>query len=367
MARMIYHVPYQLNPEAKTGSALRPLRMLAAFREIGYDVEVVSGASKQRRRLIKRLKARIARGDVFDFVYSESHTMPTALTDSDHLPRHPLMDLSFMRFCRKSGIRVGLFYRDIYWKFPAYKESVNAIVGNATRLLYNMDLIAYKYCVDKLYLPSLGMGKFVSHVPRDKYAALPPGGEIKDLSIPKDAPSFELFYVGGIGGYYKMHDTVKAVAASASASMTICTTEAEWAAHGESYRDIMNDRISIIHKSGTALEPYYARASACMLFIEPSIYRSFAAPIKFAEYIGFGKPVIVNSGTNVADFVATHGNGWVVPFDQDKLTVLLDDLASKKETVADVTAIALRVREDNTWQARARQVARELSQPSRTE
>ncbi|ALO66316.1 hypothetical protein AS189_07200 [Arthrobacter alpinus] len=62
MARMIYHVPYPLNPEGKSGSALRPMRMLEAFREIGYEVELVSGESKQRRALIKALKARITQG-----------------------------------------------------------------------------------------------------------------------------------------------------------------------------------------------------------------------------------------------------------------------------------------------------------------
>lgn len=364
MTRMIYHVPYPLTTDAKTGSGLRPFKMLEAFKFLGYDVEVVSGESQDRLGLIKELKSRISAGEKFDFLYSESHTMPTALTDRDHLPRHPLMDVSFMRYCRKNDIKVGLFYRDIYWKFPAYKEAVNAVVGTATRFLYNMDLIAYRYCVDKLYLPSLGMGKFVTHVPSSRHAALPPGGEIKDMPSSEKLPTFELFYVGGIGGYYRMHDTVRAVAASTSATMTICTTAAEWAAHGDSYRDIINDRITIIHKSGAELEPYYARASACMLFIEPSVYRSFAAPIKFAEYIGYGKPVIVNSGTNVAEFVATHGNGWVVPFDQDKLTALLDDLASNPASVAEVTGVALRIRDDNTWQARASQVAKELSQTS---
>lgn len=363
MTRMIYHVPYPLKTDAKTGSGLRPVRMLEAFRAIGYDVEVVAGVSKERRKLIRDLKRRIRGGEKFDFLYSESHTMPTALTDPDHLPRHPLMDVAFMRFCRKNGTKVGLFYRDIYWRFPAYKEAVNAIVRTGTRLLYNMDLVAYRLAVDKLYLPSLGMGKFVTHVPAERFAALPPGGEIRDLSTPtetSESSDLELFYVGGIGGYYRMHDTVRAVAASESSRLTICTTEAEWAVHGAGYQGIMNDRITVIHKNGADLEPYYARAAACMLFIEPSVYRSFAAPIKFAEYIGFGKPVIVNAGTNVAEFVAKFGNGWVLPFDSDALSGLLNDLALNPLHVAETTGAARKIREANTWEARARQVAADL-------
>jgi len=360
MARMIYHVPFPLNPQAKSGSGLRPLRMLGAFRDIGYDVELVSGESRERSALIKALRKRIAAGERFDFLYSESHTMPTALTDVDHLPRHPFMDVIFLRFARRSGIKVGLFYRDVYWRFPEYKGRVKPLLHAATRALYNVDLLAYKAAVDTLYLPSMGMGKFVPHVPPSRHKALPPGGEINDFPSP-NKDGIHLFYVGGLGGYYNMHDCVQAVAASRNAWLTMCTREEEWAQNRLGYQELMNDRIKVVHKNGAELRPYYEQADICMLFIEPSIYRSFAAPLKFAEYIGFGKPVIVNDGTNVAQFVAVHGNGWVVPFEPEGLTSLLDDLAAHPEKVAAVTATALAIREDNTWAARARQVAAELS------
>lgn len=357
---MIYHAPYVLNPGAKTGSGIRPLRMLQAFEEIGYAVTVVSGKSTDRRKAIAAVKSRIKAGERFEFLYSESHTMPTALTDPDHLPRHPLMDALFLGFCRRNRIKVGLFYRDIYWRFPEYRERLNPVVHTATRGLYHLDLLAYKFAVDRLYLPSLGMGKFVPHVPATRHVALPPGAEIKDLPR-SSTDSLELFYVGGLGGYYKMHDTVRAVAASKSARLTICTPEAEWQTHGACYRDLMNERITVIHKNGAELEPYYAKASACLLFIEPSVYRSFAAPIKYAEYLGFGKPVIVNDGTNVADLVQKHGNGWVLPFDSDALERLLNELSDHPERIAEATEHVMAIREENTWQARARQVAAELA------
>ncbi|WP_425860670.1 glycosyltransferase [Arthrobacter sp. TWP1-1] len=360
MASMIYHVPYPLNPNAKTGSGLRPVRMLEAFKALGYDVELVAGESGERRALIKALKRRIGAGERFDFLYSESHTMPTALTDADHLPRRPFMDVAFLRFARKNGIKVGLFYRDVYWRFPEYKERLNPLIHTATRALYNLDLLAYKFAVDKLYLPSLGMGAFVPHVPVERHMALPPGGEIVDVPATiKDG--IHLFYVGGLGGYYNMHDCVRAVAASKNAYLTICTRAEEWEQNKDGYSELLNDRIQVVHKNGADLIPYYEQADICMLFIEPSIYRSFAAPIKFAEYIGFGKPVIVNNGTNVGDFVAQHGNGWAVPFDAQSLTQLLDDLAGHPEDIAAVTQTALGLREDNTWQARARQVAADLT------
>ncbi|WP_449373487.1 hypothetical protein [Arthrobacter psychrolactophilus] len=86
MKRMIYHVPYTLKKDAKTGSGLRPLRMLEAFQSLGFEVEVVAGESPARRKLIKGLRSRISGGEKFDFLYSESHTMPTALTDRATCP-----------------------------------------------------------------------------------------------------------------------------------------------------------------------------------------------------------------------------------------------------------------------------------------
>ena len=361
MARMIYHVPYALTADAKTGSGVRPMRMLQAFRDNGYEVELIAGVSRERSAMIKSLRARIRAGETFDFVYSESHTMPTALTDPDHLPRHPFMDVSFLRFCRTHGIKVGLFYRDVYWRFPEYRKRLNTVVHIATRALYNFDLIAYKYAVDTLYLPSLGMGNFIPHVPATRHTALPPGGQIEDVESESADGRIQLFYVGGLGGYYNMRDCVRAVGASKNAFLTICTREDEWRQVESSYQELMSDRINIVHKHGADLAPYYAKADICMLFIEPSIYRSFAAPIKFAEYVGFGKPVIVNEGTNVADFVVANGNGWAVPFNEQVLTSLLDELADQPQRVSAVTATALSIRTDNTWQARARQVALELA------
>lgn len=360
MVSMIYHVPYPLNPHAKTGSGLRPVRMLEAFRAIGFNVEVVAGKSAERRILIKALKKRIAAGEKFELLYSESHTMPTALTDADHLPRHPFMDVVFLQFARRNGIKVGLFYRDVYWRFPEYRNRLNPLVHMATRALYTLDLLAYRYSLDVLYLPSLAMGKFVPYVPASRHVALPPGGALTD--VPTSPHSrIRLLYVGGLGNYYNMHGCVEAVAASQNAHLTICTREEDWEQNAASYSGLMNERITVVHKSGNDLLPYYGDADICMLFIEPSTYRSFAAPIKFAEYIGFGKPVIVNTGTNVADFVDTHGNGWAVPFEPAALTALLDDLAEDPQRIAAVEQIVLKLRSENTWEARARQVTVQLS------
>lgn len=359
---MIYHIPYAFSENPSTGSSIRPVRMLEAFISLGYRVEVVAGTSKERSVQISRLKKRITGGEKFEFLYSESHTMPTALTEADHLPRRPLMDLAFLRFVHRRQIKVGLFYRDVYWRFPEYRERLKPLIHWATRTLYRMDLLAYRSSVDALYLPSLAMGEYVPWVPKNRHRPLPPGGEVRNPVAREgsDKKDLHLLYVGGLGGYYNLEGCVSAVAASKHARLTICTREAEWQQLAARYEPLMNERIRIVHESGSGLELYYAQADLCMLFIEPSVYRAFAAPIKFAEYIGFAKPVIVNTGTNVAEFVADHGNGWTIPFETPALTELLDRLSASPELLSQAKDIALTLRHENTWLARAREVAVQL-------
>ena len=38
MAAIVYHAPFPLDREASSASGIRPVRMLDAFRELGYTV-----------------------------------------------------------------------------------------------------------------------------------------------------------------------------------------------------------------------------------------------------------------------------------------------------------------------------------------
>ena len=114
---MIFHFPLPLDSNAKSASGIRPLRMIAAFESLGYKVVLVTGYFSERKDCIAKIKEKIRRGRKYDFVYSESSTMPTTLTERNHLPLHPFLDWFFFRFCNKKGIPIGLSYRDIYWKF----------------------------------------------------------------------------------------------------------------------------------------------------------------------------------------------------------------------------------------------------------
>lgn len=361
---MIFHVPFPLDADGKSASAIRPVRMRAAFETAGYDVLEISGYSADRRRLIKQLRAEIRQGRRISFVYSEGSTMPTAFTDPHHLPLHPRMDLDFLRFCRRQGIRVGVFYRDIYWQFPEYLASLNPLLARVMRFFYKSDLRRYQKSVDKIFLPSQRMAAYLPAHNRAQAVSLPPGSEVVDSPTPQASP-ISLLFVGGLGAYYRLHQCIQGVEQAADAHLVICTREEQWAAVREEYDFLIGAASGVVHRSGTQLESLYAAAHVGTLFLEPIEYREFAAPLKMYEYLGHGKPIIAAEGSLVADFVRENGVGWVLPYHADALTELLNDLASHPSLLAAMREKVLVVREEHTWVARASQAADVLSGDNR--
>ena len=115
-------------------SHIRPMKMLEAFQFIGYEVDVIEGDGGKRKESINNIKKRILSGIKYEFLYSESSTMPTLLTEKNHLPIYPCLDFSFFSFCKRYGIPIGLFYRDIYWCFPEYYTSPTRKVADRSIL-----------------------------------------------------------------------------------------------------------------------------------------------------------------------------------------------------------------------------------------
>ena len=92
--RCIFYLPYKMDEIGNGARMVRPLKMINAFKNIGYEVFVIQGYSSERKKLIKRLKQNISSGIKYDFMYTESSTEPTLLTNPNHYPTHPFMDFS---------------------------------------------------------------------------------------------------------------------------------------------------------------------------------------------------------------------------------------------------------------------------------
>ncbi len=157
MKRMIFHSPVPLDPEGKTGSHLRPVQMLSAFKELGYEVHEITGYGRGRWESVKLLKANIAKGFSYEFLYSESSTMPMFLTERHHLPFYFYVEIFLFRLCDKQSIPITAFYRDIYWKFNLFQKGTSFFKRMVAYFFYHLELITLAKYATVLFLPSLEM------------------------------------------------------------------------------------------------------------------------------------------------------------------------------------------------------------------
>ena len=57
--RCIFHIPNHLDPNRASASQIRPRKMIKAFEEIGYKVDVIQGYGKERKKQVDEIKKNI--------------------------------------------------------------------------------------------------------------------------------------------------------------------------------------------------------------------------------------------------------------------------------------------------------------------
>ncbi|WP_346058086.1 glycosyltransferase family protein [Leucobacter alluvii] len=358
---MIFHVAYRLASDPKNASALRPVRMRRAFEAIGYNVHEISGTHAERRKQMQRLKSEIRAGLRIDFVYSEAATTPTGLGEPVTKATSLTRDIAFLRFCQRADIPVGLFYRDIYWRFPIYTETVKWPLSAILRAFYRWDLRRYRRGGFRIYLPSLEMAEWLPMIPRERIRALPPGGDAREIDSTVEHGGIRILYVGGLGSNYRLRETIAEISQTPEVSLTLCIPEAHWRARSAEYADVMAANVKLVHQSGSQLDALYRDADVCLLAVEPIKYWGFAAPVKLFEYVSHGKPILASTGTYSGRFVVANDLGWSVDYGSGALRDKLDELLAQPDELQDVAQRVRTASRQHTWEARALQVAKDLA------
>ncbi|CAN5488073.1 glycosyltransferase [soil metagenome] len=348
--RMVFHYPGPVPTASGAGSGVRVSRMLEGFRDLGLSVEVVDGYGRTRRAEMRRLAKAARRGDRFVALYSEFTTMPTALADPHHLPLHPRADQAFFRAMRSSGVPVGVFYRDVQWRFPEYRARVGMIKRTMATVAYRVELQALRRSVDRLFLPTERMAAWLPGWERDpRVSALPPGGVMRDLPATPSEGRLRLFYVGSVRPpVYDLGPLLDAIERVPSVDLTVCCPESERSLVVS--RSGWGRQVEVVHERGDALiDRYRACDVSCNIFPEHP-YRDFAMPVKLFESLGLGRPVLADDQGPVGSFLASSGGGWAVPLNE--LPTLLAELVAEPQRVSAAQAQARVIRVDHTWRAR---------------
>ena len=366
MDKILFHYPRKLVGSPKSGSEVRPIEMLKAFRSIGFTVDEVAGTLTDRTEVIRRLMTSPPDKLVqYAFLYAEADTTPPIVRDKTYSLKKVLADLSIFNKARKFGVPVSLFYRDIHWRFSIYRSSVGWYKRMVMTPLYRWELSFYSKSIDCLFLPSLEM---MSSFPRynhfESVVALPPGCRIVEpdaTNVCRTSKDLHLIYVGNIvPPLYDIRPLVACVNKLPGVSLTVCCREKEWNALSGMYSPLLNNRIMIVHKNGEELADVYRQSHISMLFYPPYEYRRFAMPVKLFEALSYGVPIIASGNTAVSNFVQAENVGWTASSEEDLLRLLscLRDNRSEVDAMSDQVR---QVRFRHTWEERARKVARVLS------
>ncbi len=352
---VIFHIPLPLDKKSKSASGIRPIKILETFQSLGYEVDVISGYSKERKRNIKKILDKIASGVKYDFCYSESSTMPTLLTEKNHLPRLDIPDFRFFKLCKKNSIPIRLFYRDIYWRFDDYYKQVG-LKGYIAKFFYEYDVCQYLKYLDTLYVPCMKMLDYIPRLRKLHCEELPSGCLIQDINQNEKMTNTSI-YVGGVGNHYDLHKMINTYSRMKNEKLLLCVRSDDWKSEQNRYN--VSDNIQIIHASGEELKKWYSYPNKAMLFVEPSIYWGFAIPYKLFEYMGWGLPIIASDNTAVGSYVREHNIGWTISYTEDSLEELLKYLSEHPEELIEKQIALRKVALDNTWQKRCEQIARE--------
>lgn len=354
---IIFHIPMHLDRARASASQIRPLKLLQAFQELGYEVDVVEGYGKERKLQIKTIKQKIAQGTVYDFVYSESSTMPTLMTEKHHLPTYPCLDFSFLKFCKKRGIKIGLFYRDIHWCFINkdfdWKQRI-------AKWFYRYDLYQYRHLLDVLFLPSLEMFPHIPFYFKQKVQALPAGCEIFQHKEHTPSDTLRLLYIGGIGGNYDLRHLVEAASHTENVELTLCCRTDDWQLVHQDYEKIMNNHIHLVHAQGQELDSLYQNADLFAMFFY-SEYIQFAVPFKLFEAIGHHIPLLAVEDTWTGNYISEKQIGQCCKDEVEHICRVLETLKSNPQLLEEYRQRLEEVSLHNSWQERCKTIAKALS------
>lgn len=361
MRKVLLYYPFEIAENANSGSKLRPKEIHQAFLSWGkeYDAEILllSGSSAAREELFNTWQREGKLDDIW-FCYMENQTIPFWLTDKGHIPKKPFIDLKVMKFLKQKNVPVGVFYRDVYWKFDELYP-LKGLKKTIMKTVYRMEESFYeKYC-DVIFLPSDAMGEYVDI--NKKKIALPPGGKAKNIiKKEKDSETAQGIYVGGINnedyGLFLLLDALElANKDQRVCDLTVVCREEEFAGLPSDRRSRLEKlEVKVKHLSGEALNELYREMDFAFIPRYRSTYNDFSVPVKLVEYLSNELPVIATYCEAQRDIIETDGYGLICADQADDMAKAIEEMASNtqiyrhniKQTFAD----------KHSWLARVKKV-----------
>lgn len=366
MDKVLVYFPFALATKADSGSKVRPIKMIDAFqawgKEQGFEVLVIAGESQERKLKWNQLRKQGALTNI-QFCYVENQTIPIWLTDKNHIPSAPFIDRHVFRYLKQQQIPVGVFYRDVYWKFDELYP-LKGFKKSAMQWLYRREEKFFERYADVIFLPSLEMGKYVD-INRTK-VALPPGGkEVSYAKVERADKTVNAIYVGAVkhedNGLPLMLDTLEQVQAEGlPLLLTVVCREAEYHGLDSIQKEKMKKlRVEVKHLSGTELDELYREMDFAYLPRTKSTYNDFSVPVKLVEYLSNYLPVLASNCTAQQRFVESGPYGVIAEATVESMVSATKKMMEQHETYLQTIKNGFLVA--NSWFARVKTVHQSLT------
>lgn len=348
--KVLVHINYPPPQRRTSGSRVRPYYMCEAFRDIGYEVEVVAGTLWERGRQMYEL---IRSGKVasFSFCYAEPSTYPL----------NPFIDYTFYLALKARRIPIGLYYRDAYWRFADW------FPYHGPKKWF----LLLRYWSDMLFLPrALSAFFFQSQTMANRFHfstpkfILPPGGHMSYKSEQAQfSPKIErAVYVGGITQEYGtdlLLDALDLVNREYKLDLELVCREDEYISQRSIFEKYIEaEWLHIHHLWGKGLEQVYHRSDIALISMWKNTYNDMRMSVKLFEYLSYGLPIVATNCTEIADFIQRNRIGIVVQDNPLSLAEGMLRIARDRDFYRELVRNAKQTLENgNLWTDRAEQVA----------
>lgn len=361
---LLYIAFVDLDDESKSGSSVRPKKMLEAFKEEGLQIKVLHGWNNKRKERKKRVKEIIK--------WLDSNRPKVCYVEPPSGPFFCSKDLVLLMKLKRLGVPIGIFYRDAYWMFPETYGKSNAIdrvKHIVIRYMHKRDLWIFKRVCKCFFFPSMTMANLFKLNPDTLILPLPPGC-IEGLACDKKVTTssedtLTYFYVGAASERYGtdmlLQSFEKLNANKVVAKLIAITPENQWLEmFGTAY-----DKFPWLQKVHTGdpeiLRNLYGQADICIVPLRKNFYNDFAVPIKLFEYLSYEKPVLATNCTETGKFVLENDIGWVIQDNVEDMVLALQRLDSGREEFVIKQKNCSEVKNQNLWIERAKCVINTLS------
>jgi hypothetical protein len=355
---IIYYYPEEFSDLSEKGSQIRPQEILKAFIAEGHNVFIISGCSSNRKKKIKILKEKIRDGEIFHLCYGESTNQTFFLSNKNHFPVF-FVDISLFRILKSNNIPSGIFYRDAYWCFNNLRPLSN-FKYFVKFIFHRIEWKILTKYFSVIFLPTLSILEILPKVNSNfQTKQLPPGHNDPYLKKSSSTPTkLKILYVGGIKPPYYDISNILNNSLGGNAEVTICTRKEEW----EIYKlncPLISSNIKIVHKSGNDLAELYNSSNIFIDLRKGNTYLNMAMPIKYFEAIGYEKPIICFSGSEISNFIIKNQIGWSIN-SISELNVLIQQIIENEDELKKKQERLRIIKQYHTWRYRSKQIISSL-------